>query len=332
MGDYGHHQSLTQGSGVVPCSDMCGTIVETKSDQWEKGARVVSTFMQSHLTGKPKRSDVASGLGFPLAGVLAEYRVFDADGLVKVPEYLTEEEASCLPIAAVTAWMSINGFHPIGEYVDYSANSNSNSNSNNSAGAAAAADDDHVPTVLVQGTGGVAISGLQIAHAAGLKTIVTSSSDDKLARATKDLGAGTAINYRTHWAWQDAVLKATDDNGADYIFETGGARTLHKSFDCVAFGGIIACIGYLSGKQEEKEPALEQRLSVNVLALRKNATLQGILVGPRDRFEEMLGFYEKKEIRPVICKVFKFEEAVNALKFLKNGEHFGKVVIKVSDR
>ena len=311
-GDYGHHKSLTQAASLVPCSDMVGTIVTSKSDRFKEGARVLSIFNQSHISGQIKESDLATGLGLPLPGVLAEYRVFPAEGLVACPEYLADEEACTLPIAAVTAWTSINGFRTVGEYLDVSSQK-----------------DGKKPTLLVQGTGGVSVAGLQIASAAGLNTIVTSSSDDKLERAKKDLGAGGAINYRTHWEWQDEVLKSTSGAGADIIFETGGSKTLRKSFDCVAFGGLISCIGYLSGKEDEHEPELN-RLNVNVLALRRNVTLKGILNGSRERFEEMLGFYEKKKIKPIVGKTFKFGDAKDAFKYLEEGKHFGKVVIKVS--
>lgn len=324
MGLYGHHKALESDNSndqddnrLVPCSDMAGTIVASRSSRWKEGTRVASIFHQDHQSGQIKESDRASGLGLPLQGVLAEYRVFPERGLVAVPEYLTDEEVSCLPIAAITAWMSVNGFQPLGECVDYSDSAKSQPER---------------PTVLVQGTGGVAIAGLQIAHAAGLNTVVTSSSDGKLERAKK-LGATTLINYRTHWEWQTPVLEATQGRGADFILETGGQRTLGKSFECIAFGGIISCIGYVTGKGNEEEGGNGgdlNRLNVNVLALRRNVTLKGILNGPKDRFEEMLQFYEKKKIRPVVDKVYKFEEAKEAFAFLHKGGHFGKVVIKVS--
>ena len=117
----------------------------------------------------------------------------------------------------------------------------------------------------------------------------------------------------------------TDNEGADIILETGGAHTLRKSFDCISFGGVIACIGYLSGKQDD--PA--ERTNVNVLALRRTVTLRGILNGPRDRFAEMLRYYEAKKIRPVVDKVFAFDDAKEALQYLYGGGHFGKIVIRV---
>ena len=154
--------------------------------------------------------------------------------------------------------------------------------------------------------------------------IITSSSDVKLAQA-KELGADKTINYKTTPNWDQEVLKLTGGEGVDIIFENGGAATLRKSFECIAFGGLIDCIGYLSGKED----ALEDRTNTNVLALKRNVTLKGLLNGPRDRLEEMLKFYEKKEIKPVVDKVFNFEDSNKALKYLFSGGHFGKVVIKV---
>lgn len=146
MGLYGHHKSVSQAASLVPCSDMCGSVVSSNSGKWNVGQRVLSIFNQTHQVGQVKERDMASGLGLPLPGVLCEYRVFPEEGLVAVPEYLSDEEACTLPIAAVTAWMSINWMRPMGQPVEESD-----------------------ITVLVQGTGGVSICGLQIAKACGLK-------------------------------------------------------------------------------------------------------------------------------------------------------------------
>lgn len=304
MGLYKHHKSVTESSELVPGSDACGTIVKTgggAASSWKIGSRVMSIFNQMHLTGQIKERDLASGLGKPLAGVLTEYRCFPAEGLVAVPEYMSDEEACCLPIAAVTAWMAINGFRPLRQWAHGGE------------------------TVLLQGTGGVAISGLQIARTARLKTIVTSASDAKLEKATHELGADYGINYKSVPEWQEEVMKITHREGVDIIFETGGAQTLRKSFDCIAFGGLIGCIGYLSGKED----APGDRLNTNLLALRRNVTLKGLLNGPKDRFEEMLEFYAMHHIHPVIDKVFRFDDAKDAFKYLFSGGHFGKIVIKV---
>ncbi|KAJ9316870.1 hypothetical protein DTO271D3_3003 [Paecilomyces variotii] len=302
MGLYNHHRDIKDKPTVVPCSDMCGiiTAIGPGVSAWKVGDRVLSTFNQTHLSGQITSKHMPYGLGFPLPGVLTTHRVFPEYGLVKTPEYLSDEEASTLPIAAVTAWMSINGMRPMGQ----------------SGGEG--------EIVLLQGTGGVAIAGLQIAKASGAKVIILSSSDSKLSQA-KSLGADYTINYRTQPDWENEVMNLTSDNGADIILETGGAGTLRKSFDCIAWGGLINSIGYLSGKQDEPG----DRTNVNLLALRRTVTLKGIINGPKDRFEEMLSFYEKHQIRPVVNRVFGFEEGKEALKFLYSGGHFGKVVVRV---
>jgi NADPH:quinone reductase-like Zn-dependent oxidoreductase len=122
-------------------------------------------------------------------------------------------------------------------------------------------------------------------------------------------------------------MRVTGGEGADIILETGGAQTLQKSFASVAFGGVIACIGYVSGKEDAPGG---NRTNVNLLALQRNVTVKGILNGPRDRFEEMLGFYDGHKIRPPVDRVFGFGEAREALKYLFSGSHFGKVVVKVA--
>lgn len=155
---------------------------------------------------------------------------------------------------------------------------------------------------------------------------MTSSSDEKLVRA-KELGADHVINYRTTPDWEKEVLEVTNGDGADIIFEVGGAKTLRKSFDCVTFGGVINSIGYVTGKQDDPQDDLT---NLNVLALRRTVTLKGIINGPRDRFEEMCEFYAKYQIKPAVDKVFEFGQVKEALGFLYDGSHFGKIVIRVA--
>lgn len=155
--------------------------------------------------------------------------------------------------------------------------------------------------------------------------IVTSSSDAKLEKA-RQLGADHLINYKKNPEWHIEVLRLTEGRGADVILETGGSGTLNKSFECVAFGGLISCIGYLSGKED----APGNRMNTNVLALKRNVTLKGILNGGKDRFEEMLAaVYQKQDVHPVVDKVFEFAQAKEALQYLFSGQHFGKVVVRV---
>jgi len=285
---------------VGPSSNSTNDPYKSSAFRLSEGDRVISTFAPTHITGQIAARDLGNGLGGPAPGVLVQYRVFPTYGVVKIPEYMSDYEAACLPIAAMTAWMSLNCMRPKGEIVGKGE------------------------TIVCQGTGGVSISAAQIASAAGADVIVTSSSDDKLQRAKK-LGAKETINYRSNPEWDNAVLSATSDNGADIVIEVGGAQTLRKSFECVRFGGLIACIGYLSGKQDEAG----DRTNTNLLCLKRNVTLKGIVNGPRDELERMLEFYQEKKIKPVVDRVFAFEEAKDAIQYLFGGGHFGKVVVKV---
>lgn len=300
-GFFKHHKSSNTVDNLVPCSDAVGTVVTVGSEvnSWKKGDRVMSTCFPTHLTGQFGPGDFQSGVGSATHGVLTEYRIFEHWAVVKVPGYLTDEEAATFPIAACTAWMALQGWkHQV---------------------------PDNSKVVLVQGTGGVAIFGLQLAKALGMKVVVTSSADSKLERAKK-LGADYTINYRTKPEWDQEVLRLTDGKGVDIILENGGAQTTSKSFNCIAFGGRIASIGYVSGKIDPPE----DRTNINVRALMRNFSLEGILNGPRDRLEELLAFSESKPLRPVVDRVFPFDEAKDALEYLWSGSHFGKVVIKVA--
>jgi NADPH:quinone reductase-like Zn-dependent oxidoreductase len=152
MGLYGHHKNIGSTPLIVPCSDMCGVVVETGSNTsaWKVGDRVLSIFNQKHLKGQITAKEMTSGLGLPLPGVLCEYRVFPESGLVKAPN-MSDEEASTLPIAAMTAWSAINGMRELGK----------------SGGQG--------ETVLIQGTGGVAIAGLLLAKASGAEGLCAPS-------------------------------------------------------------------------------------------------------------------------------------------------------------
>jgi len=301
---------------------MCGIVQSVGDDvtKWKAGDRVLSTFIPDHQTGLLPEKALASSLGLPQPGVLVTHRVFPEHALIKAPEYMSDQEASTLTIAGVTAWMGINGMRPLGQ---------------------PGGKDEYI---LLQGTGGVSIAGLQLAKASGAKgghsfasllyfllftdhqVIITSSSDDKLAQA-KSHGADFTINYRKTPDWDKEVMKVTNGHGADIILEVGGSETLNKSFNCAAYNGLINCIGYTSGKTQ----AGGNQPNVNILAISKVLTLKGFIVGPTDRFEEMVRFFEKHKIHPVICKDFSFDEARDALKYLESGLHFGKVVIQVSN-
>ncbi|KGQ10100.1 Zinc-type alcohol dehydrogenase-like protein [Beauveria bassiana D1-5] len=343
QGAFNSYNTQARQQALVPCSDMCGVVVaypspsssssssSSTTPRFPLGTRVLAIYLQSHLRGEPDEADLGSALGLPLPGVLARYRCFPAASLVAVPAYLSDTEASCLPLAAATAWTALNWLRPLSPSVG-STNQ------------------------VKDGGGSGGASKTTIAKAAGCRALLTAATDDFAKRAKEQLQADEAINYQTHWAWEGDVLDATGGRGADVIFETGdgvraaaggSARTLRKSFKCVAFGGIINCIGSLTfgrsdnddddnsgggggGGDDGKTPELH-RLNVNALALARNVTIKGVLNGGRDRLEEALAFYEAHGIKPVVDKTYAFAEAKEAMAYVKQGKQFGKVVITVED-
>jgi NADPH:quinone reductase-like Zn-dependent oxidoreductase len=175
-------------------------------------------------------------------------------------------------------------------------------------------------SVLLQGTGGVSIFGLQLAHAMGVQVVITSSRDEKLARA-QALGADCCVNYQSTPDWERSAVAFTGGRGVDQVVEVGGAGTLTRSFGAIRVGGKITLIGGLSGPATELNPGL-------ILARRAN--VQGISVGSTEMFEAMNRALAASRIRPVVDKVFGFDEAQAAYRHMASGAHFGKIVIRVS--
>lgn len=279
---------------TIPLSDGAGEVVEVGSEvtRFKQGDRVASTFFLGWVDG-PSRLPPPTTHGGPVDGMLAEYAVLDEQDAVHVPAHLSFEEAATLPCAAVTAWHGLMETPPPLK-----------------PGA----------TVLVLGSGGVSMFALQFARAAGARVIMTSSSDHKLQRG-RDLGATAGINYRQMPEWEKEVLRLTDGQGVDCVVEVGGAGTLARSIQAVGAGGKIALIGVLSGPQGDTTPHP---------LMFKNASLHGIFVGSRGMFERMNRAIEANGIRPVVDKVFPFDQALDAYRYQQSGAHFGKVVIAVS--
>ena len=278
---------------IVPLSDGAGEVVEIGAGvtRVKVGDKVAGCFFQRWPGGEPSQTVQASALGGSIDGMLAEYAVLEEDGVVKIPAHLSLEEGATLPCAAVTAW------HAMMVHAKLIAGQ----------------------TVLLQGTGGVSIFGLQFAHAMGITPIITSSSDDKLKRA-KTLGAAHTINYKTTPDWEKAAVAFTGGRGVDQVVEVGGAGTLARSFAAIRIGGKISMIGGLSGAATELNPGL---------ILGRRANVQGISVGSTEMFEAMNAAIAANAIKPVIDKVFGFDEAQAAYKHMASGAHFGKIVIRV---
>jgi len=279
---------------IIPLSDGAGEVVDVGAGvkRIKVGDRVAGCFFQRWLAGEPNPDVHSSALGGGIDGMLAEYAVLEEDGVVKLPKHLSFEEGATLPCAAVTVWYALveHGKVIAGQ------------------------------TVLLQGTGGLSIFGLQFAHAMGVQTVVTSSSDEKLARA-KSLGANYTINYKTVADWDKAAKGFTGGRGVDQVIEVGGAGTLTRSFGSIRVGGKISLIGGLSGPATELNPGL-------ILARRAN--VQGISVGSTQTFETMNRAIATNAIKPVVDKVFGFNEVHAAYRHMASGLHFGKIVIQTA--
>jgi NADPH:quinone reductase-like Zn-dependent oxidoreductase len=277
---------------LIPLSDGAGVVeaVGPGVTRVKPGDRVVPIFFQKWIEGPPTKEKTNSALGGAVDGVAAEYALFSEDGLVMAPAALTDEEAAALPCAAVTAWHALFGHAcmPPGG------------------------------TVLLQGTGGVSIFALQFAVMAGLRTIVTSSSDEKLAHA-KQLGAHETINYKNAPNWEEAVRKLTGGEGADHVIEVGGADTLPKSVRALRPYGAISVIGVLSGSGAALTPTA---------VLNGSARIQGIFVGSRLMFEQMNRAIEFHGLHPVIDRTFAFADLKEALRYMESQRHFGKIGLK----
>jgi NADPH:quinone reductase-like Zn-dependent oxidoreductase len=276
----------------VLCSDGVGVVTAVGSGvtRAKVGDRVCGTFMQQWLAGSLNEQLAKSTLGSDYDGVLAEEAILSEEGVIEVPSYLSDEEAATLPCAAVTAWQAL------------------------AEGGLKAGE-----TVLLQGTGGVSLFALQIAKLFGARVLITSSSDEKLQRAMQ-LGAEAGLNYRLEPDWEKWAREQTKGVGVDHVIEVGGAGTFEKSCRAVRTNGHIALIGVLTGAG-----------SVNPIPILMNALrVCGIFVGSRAMFAEMNRAFALHQIKPVIDRVFPFEEAPQALRHMESGSHFGKIVIRVA--
>lgn len=290
-GIYGRAPAMGS-APITPFSDGCGVVeaVGPGVTRVQVGDRVATLFFQNWVSGPPTLEKLSSALGFPIPGAGRELGVFSQEGVSKVPEFLTDQQVATLPCAALTAWRAL--------FEDCRLRPGD--------------------TVVLQGTGGVSIFGLQFAHAAGYRTVITSSSGEKLERA-RALGADNLINYREVPEWGRAVREATAGVGADLIVEVGGGGTIAQSMQAVRIGGHIAIVGVVAGPGEGFNPAT---------LIGNSAKLQGLSVGSRDMFEAMCRAIALNGIAPVVDKVFPWTEARAAFEAMAGGQHFGKIVLE----
>ncbi|MDF2119795.1 NAD(P)-dependent alcohol dehydrogenase [Roseiarcaceae bacterium H3SJ34-1] len=280
-------------ANLVPLSDGAGEVVEIGPgvQKFKVGDRIASCFFQRWPGGIADAAAQPSALGGAIDGMLRDYVVLEEDGAVKIPAHLSYEEAATLPCAAVTAW------HALVEHGRLVAGQ----------------------SVLVQGTGGVSIFALQLARMMGARVIATSSSQAKLARA-REMGASDGIDYRANEDWDKAAVELTGGRGVDQVVEVGGAGTFARSLGAIRTGGKISMIGVLTSGAP-----------INPMAIMaKRANVQGISVGSTQMFEALNAAIAVNGLKPVIDKVFGFEDAKAAYSYLESAAHFGKVVIRVA--
>ena len=285
---YGNHTGTLP---LIPVSDGVGVVsaIAPGVTRVAVGDRVCPTFFQNWISGEPDLERLTRSLGGPIDGTMTDIMCLPEEGVIKVPAHLSDLEAATLPCAALTAWSALV-----------------------TCGNIRPGD-----RVLVQGCGGVALFAVAFAKLLGAHVTVISSSEERLERV-KQLGADAGINYRSTPEWAKATRDITAGGGYDLILELGGEKTLPQSLRCIRPGGTVAMIGILSGS------AMATSLG---LIITRQVRLQGVTVGHRDGFEAMLRAIDQHRLKPVVDRVFQFEELKEAMAYLQTGAQFGKVCL-----
>ena len=278
---------------LVPLSDGAGEVIEVGDGvtQVQAGDRVTSLFWQDWPDGFATTANRSTSAGCEAPGMLTEYALLPESAVARFPGSLSYDEAATLPCAGLTAWSSLTTHARVkpGE------------------------------TVLLMGTGGVSLFGLQFAKALGATTIITSSSNEKLHRA-QELGADHVINYQETPEWGAKAFELAD-GGVDAVIEIGGAETLQQSLAAVGVSGRIAYVGTLTG----------MNANLNLLELLgKNLQIHGLTVGNRTEHEKMIGFIDEHRLNPVIDRRFDLEQSPQAIANIAAGQHFGKLVVTLA--
>ncbi len=286
----GGYQQLCK-PDLVPCSDGAGEVVAVGEGVQRVcvGDHVALTFHPHWIAGERPLGRAILGRGGSVDGTLSEYACVSEEELVKVPAHLSFEEAATLPCAALTAWSALCAQGVL------------------------------LPgqRVLVQGSGGVSVFALQLAMLFGAEVVALSSSAERLEHL-RLLGADHLIDYRVHEDWHRQVLDCTEGEGVDVTVEVGGGETIERSVQSTRIGGRISVVGLLSGSPALSEGFFYRGLSVNTIG-----------VGSREQFEQMNRAIALHRLKPVIDRVFSFEQVPEAFTHLKQRKHVGKVVIRI---
>ncbi|CAI7584044.1 unnamed protein product [Penicillium pancosmium] len=279
-------------NGIL-CNDAAGEVIAIggKVKTLAVGDRAGPITDTENISG---REVSRSWLAADEDGVMADHIVFDENVLCKLPAYLDWVEAATIPCAGVTAWSALKGMS-IGQ------------------------------TVLIQGTGGVSVFALKLAKSAGLRIILTSSSDAKLKQMSDKYPGILTINYSTNPEWDQEAMKLTGGEGVDIVVENGGTGSLVKSLKCTRRGGVVSQVGYLS----KQDPADLRELVPTIIDRRIN--LRGINAGSKHDMEDFCAALSAAQtgLYDLIDKVFPFEQAEDAVEYVWQGKQIGKIVLRL---
>jgi NADPH:quinone reductase-like Zn-dependent oxidoreductase len=291
---FGHYPGALKPT-PVPLSDGAGEVIEIGAavQTVKVGDRVSANCYPHWIAGPFLPEYHATSIGMTIDGMLAERIVLDENAIVHVPDYMTYAEAAALPCASVSAWSALHVHEPL----------------------------QPGQTVLVQGTGGVALFALQIARLHGARVLAITSSADKAARLTA-MGADAVINYIEQPDWDAAILDLTYGAGVDKVVEIGGEQTIQRSVACTRLGGEIGLVGFVTGFGGGLPP---------IDIMKRSVRLQGIAIGPRLSFEGVIAALATRELRPVVDRTFAFADFRDAYAHLQSAQHVGKVVVSIGD-
>lgn len=277
--------------GRIPMSDGAGEVVAIGEgvSKWKEGDKVMSLFFPNWIEGKASLAKTRSISGESFDGYITEMSCISQEAITSIPDNYTFAEAATLPCAALTAWRGLmeEGNLTAGE------------------------------SVLIEGSGGMSIFGMQLALAAGARVFATTSSEEKAERL-KSMGAEAVVNYKEDSRWGKTLFKMT--GGIDHVLDVGGGSTMVQSIEAAAIGGHVVSIGILGGgrKGEITFPKL----------FFKHIKVSGIAVGSRVMQERMVKAINQSGFKPIIDKSFSFDQLADAFRHQESGKHFGKIVLE----
>lgn len=291
-GDYGSDLPESR----IPLSDGVGVVeaIGAGVDGFRVGDRVMAPHFVNWLDGPYNFGIFGADLGVTADGWLAEKMLLPASAAIALPAEVNDQTAASLAVVAGTVWHAMVAFGDVkpGELA------------------------------LAQGTGGVSMFALQLAKALGADFAITSSSNEKLARA-RDMGADYTVNYRERPDWSAALVEQTGGRGADVVVDTLGFPALGETVAATAVNGRIGTLGALSGTPQATASASQGAL------IGKNITIKGLASGSRAMTAAAVATVAEHGISNPVDQEFAFADAPDAFRHLESGSHFGKILIRM---